>query len=126
MRNEISYGNKGFSIVKAVLLSLGVSLLSTLLFAVILRMGWVGEKGVYPITQTLKSLSLAVGVLVFVRGEKGWLQGMISALLFTAVSYLAFSALGGDFSLTWLIFLELAISSAIGVLAGMVAVNLRI
>ena len=125
MKNEFSYGNRAFSIVKAVLLSLAISLLSALIFAVILRVSSIGEKAVYPVTQTLKSLSLALGVLVFVRGEKGWLQGMVSALLFTATSYLAFSALGGDFSLTWLIFAELAISALIGVLAGMIAVNLH-
>jgi len=125
MRNEISYGNSAFSVVKTVLLSLAVSLLLALIFALVMRLTSIGENAVYAVTQTLKELSLAVGILVFVRGEKGWLQGLISAVLFTATSYLAFSALGGDFSLSWLIFAELAISSAIGAVAGMVAVNLR-
>ena len=125
MQKEISYGNGAFSVLKAVLLALGVSLLATVVFAVILRAAALREGVIYPVTQTIKCLALAIGVLTFVRGDKGWLKGGAVGLLFTALSYLAFSALGGDFSLTWLIFLELAISLSIGVVSGMLAVNLR-
>lgn len=125
MRNENSYGNGMFSMLKAAALALAVSFLSVVLFAVILRSASLSERLVYPVTQTVKGVSLAVGVLVFVRGEKGWLKGGGVGLLFSALSYLAFSSLGGDFSLSWLIFAELAISLAVGALAGILAVNLK-
>ncbi len=125
MHNENSYGNGMFSVLKAAALALAVSFLSTVVFAVILHSAALSEKLVYPVTQTLKAVSLAIGVLVFVRGEKGWLKGGGAGLLFAALSYLAFSSLGGDFSLSWLIFLELAITLAVGALAGILAVNLK-
>ncbi len=125
MRNENSYGNGMFSMLKAAALALAVSFLSIVVFAVILHSASLSEKLVYPVTQTVKGVSLAVGVLVFVRGEKGWLKGGGVGLLFAALSYLAFSSLGGDFSLSWLIFAELAISLAVGALAGILAVNLK-
>lgn len=125
MRNETSYGNGMFSVIKAVLLSLAISLLSAIVFAVILRSTSLSEKAIYPVNQTVKALSIAIGALVFVRGEKGWLKGGGVGLLFTALSYLAFSALGGDFSLSWLIFAELAIALVVGAVSGIVAVNLK-
>ena len=125
MRNERTYGDGIFTVVKAAGLALALSLLGAVVFAVILRVGGVGERGIYPINQTVKGVSLALGALVCIRGEKGWLKGGCAGLLFTALSYLAFSALGGDFSLSWLIIVEVLLSVFAGVIGGAVAVNLR-
>lgn len=125
MRNETAYGDGLFSIVKGVLFSLAFSLLASVVFAVVLRATSWGENVIYPVNQTLKAISIALGALVFVRGEKGWMKGGAVGLLYTALSYLAFSALGGDFSLSWLIFLELFLALLIGAVSGMLAVNLK-
>jgi putative membrane protein (TIGR04086 family) len=125
MRNERVYGDGFFTVVKAVGLALAVSLLGAVIFAVVLRVGNLDEKIVYPVNQVLKGLAISVGTLVCVRGEKGWLKGGGAGLLFTAVSYLAFSALGGDFSLSWLIFVEFAVAFFIGGIGGALAVNLK-
>ncbi len=125
MRNETAYGNGFFTMVKATLLALAVSLLSAVVFAVIIRAAPCGAGTIYTVNQAIKALSLTLGVLVFVRGEKGWLKGGCVGLLFTALSYLAFSALGGDFSLSWLILLELVTAFFIGAIAGSLAVNLK-
>ena len=125
MRNETAYGNGFFTIVKATLLALAVSLLSAVVFAVIIRAVPCGAGTIYTVNQAIKGVSLAVGVMVFVRGEKGWLKGGCIGLLFTALSYLAFSALGGDFSLSWLILTELVTAFFIGAIAGALAVNLK-
>ena len=120
-KNKVDF----FPIVKAVLLTLGVSLLLAVTFAVVLRATSWGENIVYPVNQVIKVIAVMVGTLVFVRGEKGWLQGGIVGLLFTALSYLAFSSIGGDFSLSWLILLELGVAFLAGSLSGILAVNLR-
>ena len=124
MRNEKSFDG-AFCVVKGAAFALVLSLLSAVVFAVILHCCQVNAKLVYPITQTLKAVCLCLGAVAFDRGEKGWLKGMGVGLVFTALSYLAFSSLGGDFSLSWLIFLELAISLAVGALGGIVGVNLK-
>ena len=125
MYRETSYGNGFFSILKAVLASLVFSFLASVIFAVVIETGCVHEKWIYPITQTLKSVALVFGVLLFVRGERGWLKGGGVGLLFTALSYLAFSLLGGDFSLGWLIFVEILVAFLIGAVGGIVAVNMK-
>ena len=125
MYNETSYGNGFFAVIKATLLALAVSLLATLGFAVLLRAGNIGERWIYPTNQVIKVVSIMVGVFVFVRGEKGWLKGGATGLLFTALSYLAFSAIGGDFSLGWLILAEIITAFLVGGISGILTVNLK-
>ena len=125
MRNESSYGNGIFGIIKGVGLALAFSFIGVVAFAVILKESTLPDSSIYPVNQVLKTLAVILGTLVFVRGEKGWLKGGAVALLFTALSYLAFAAIGGDFSLSWLILTELLVSLAAGVLSGILAVNLR-
>lgn len=125
MQDETSFGKGIFSVVKGVGVALACSLLFSILFACVLRFTDLSDKIVYPVNQTVKALSVALGVFLFVRGEKGWLKGGAIALLFTALSYLAFSAIGGVFSLSWLIFAELGFTVGIGALSGILAVNLR-
>jgi len=125
MQNENSFGNGLFSVVKGVALALACSLLFSVLFACVLRFAPLPDKVIYPVNQVVKVLSVALGTFLFVRGEKGWLKGGGIALLFTAVSYLAFSAIGGTFALSWLILVELFFTVGVGVLSGILAVNLR-
>ena len=124
MQNENSFDGV-FSIVKGALFSVALSLLLAIVFAVILRIGAISDKLIYPVNQAVKVVAVAIGVLLFVRGEKGWIKGGIIGLLFTALSYLAFSALGGDFSLSWLIIAELFLGFFSGALSGIIAVNLK-
>ena len=125
MQNERSYGAILFSIVKGVALALAFSFLCAVIFASILRFTSLPDKVIYPVNQAIKLCAVVLGALVFVRGEKGWLQGLAIALLFTALSYLTFSAIGGDFSLSWWIVIELLLGALAGVVGGVVGVNCR-
>ncbi len=117
--------NGVFSVVKGVLLALASALLLTVVFACVLRAGNLASALIYPVNQGIKTVSVALGVLLCVRGEKGWLKGGGIGLGFTMLSYLVFSSLGGDFSLSWLLFLELLLGVFSGVLCGIIAVNIR-
>ena len=125
MQNETSVGNRLFEVLKAAGLALGIAFLGIVILAGMLRSTSLSERWIYPINQTLKLVSIAVGVLAFVRGEKGFLKGGIAALLFTALSYLTFSAIGGDFSLGWIAIIEVVLSVTAGVIFGAIAVNLK-
>lgn len=124
MQNENSLGGV-FSIVKAAVLALAVSFLSTVVLAAILRITTMPHKAIYPITQTLKVIFVLLASLLFIRGEKGWLKGGAAGLIFTALSYLTFSAVGGDFSLSWLVLVEVGLALFAGALGGVIGVNLR-
>ena len=78
-----------------------------------------------PVNETLKAAAIFLGSLGFIKGEKGLLKGAIAGVFTVMLSYLAFSALGGSFALSWLILLELLLAVVVGGLCGGVAVNLR-
>lgn len=123
MRYENGESKGIFTVIKGTALALGLSVFSAIVFACILRAtGW-SDTVVYPVNQVIKSLAVAIGAMAFVRGEKGWIKGGGIGLLFTALSYLAFSAIGGDFSFSWLIFLELFLAFLTGAIGGILAVN---
>ena len=125
MQKITVYGNGVLSVVKGVGIALLSSFLFSVAFALALRFAPISEKLVYPVNQLLKGASILLGVLFSVRGEKGWLKGGGVGGLFTALGYLAFSAAGGDFSLSWLIFLEGSLALLLGGISGALAVNLR-
>lgn len=125
MYEESTTGNGLFQIIKGVALALAFSFLTAVVFASALKTFSIPDKVVYPVNQTLKVLCVLLGSFAFVRGEKGYLKGGAIGLLFTALSYLTFSAIGGDFSLGWLVIVELFLSLFSGVVGGALAVNFR-
>ena len=122
---ENSYGNSVISLVKGVASALALSFVFALVFALILRFVALPSQAVYPTTQVLKGVSLCVGVLLHIRGERGWLKGGACGAIFTALSYLLFSGIAGNFSLSWLFFGESFLTVLIGAVSGSLAVNLR-
>ena len=125
MHDESSYGNGLFSIIKGVGIAVACSFLSAVVFASVLRASSLSDSVIYPVNQMLKSVSILLGVLVAVRGEKGLIKGAAVGALYTAVSYLLFASIGGDFSLSWLILAELLLCVVVGGLSGIIAVNLK-
>ncbi|MBQ3220411.1 MAG: TIGR04086 family membrane protein [Clostridia bacterium] len=125
MQDKSTVGNGLFQVIKGAGLALAFSFLAAVVFANILRFTPLPDSVIYPVNQTVKIIAVCLGTLVFVRGEKGFIKGGGIALVFTALSYLAFSSLGGDFSLSWLIFAELGVALFAGVVSGAVAVNMR-
>ena len=123
--NDADYGAGFFSVLKSVGIALGVSFFASILFAVVLRFLPNAEVVIYPVNQTVKVVAILLGSLLFIRGERGWIKGACVGLLFTALSYLAFSAVGGDFSLSWLIFAEIFFAVMAGAIGGIIAVNLK-
>jgi putative membrane protein (TIGR04086 family) len=104
---------------------LAFSLLSTVILAIVLLCTPLPDTVIYPVNQVIKALAIALGTISFIRGEKGFIKGGVVGLIFTALSFLAFSAIGGDFSLSWLILLETLLAVIIGALCGALAVNMR-
>ena len=125
MQKQGTFSDGFIQIWKGAGLALCLSLLGTVIFASILRFSPIADKYIYPINQTLKVLWVSVGAFLAIKGEKGFFKGIGVGALFTALSYLTFSALGGDFSLSWMIFAELAISVGAGALFGSIAVNVK-
>ena len=117
--------SRAFEILRAALVSLLLSLVGAFAFAILLRVFNLSDKVILPVNQILKTVALFFGVLLCVRGEKGLLKGMLAGLFYAMLSYLSFSAVGGDFSLSWLILVEVLFCVFVGALSGIFAVNIK-
>ena len=126
MQNQIDQSRSpAFEVVKGALLSLAFSLVGAFLFALVLRAFPVPNGAVLPVNQIVKILAIFFGVLFSVRNEKGLLKGVLIGVFTALLTCLAFSALGGDFSLSWIIFVELALALFAGAVSGAIAVNMH-
>ena len=125
MQTQISLGRAWFQVIKSVGIAMIIAVLLVAAVSATLLYFGVNERTVYAVNQGVKVISILLGCLCGLREEKGFLKGLGVGLLFTALSYLAFSAIGGDFSVGWLILLELATAFLVGAISGILTVNLK-
>ena len=111
--------------VKAAIAGVVLSILFALLLALVATVAPLGETARQVIAQTLKGLSLAVGCFLFFRSEGGWKKGLLAGVIFTLLTHLSFSAIGGSFVWSWKMLIDLVLGLGVGVLSGIAAVNLK-
>ncbi len=114
-----------FQVLKAVLFSLAFALVSTFIFALLLRFTPMPDGAVKPVVAVLKALCVILGVFLFVRGEKGLLKGAVAGGFCMLATRLLFSAFCGYFAGGFLIALDLLIGVIAGGVCGVIAVNLK-
>ncbi len=111
--------------VKAAIVGVLLSILFALLLALVVQFLPLGETARLVTSQTLKGLSLALGCFLSFRTEGGWKKGLLAGVIFTLLTHLSFSAIGGNFAFSWKVLLDLALGLGVGVLSGIAAVNLK-
>lgn len=114
-------------IIKTVVIAILISMVSVLVFALIVKATDIGEDAIAYVNQGIKALSVLIGTLIgFKRGGKGgWLKGLVSGLLYVVTSFLVFSLISGNFSsenLSWVDFLT---GAAVGLVSGVITVNIK-
>ena len=110
-------------VIKSALAGVAVSVVFVLGLAFFVRIRPLNSTAQLAVAQTLKSLSLLIGCLLFLRGEGGWRKGLFAGVLFAVLSYLLFSSVGG-FAWSWKVLVDLAMGLGVGLFSGIVAVNL--
>ena len=119
---------KSFSqIAKGVLISLTVSLVGILLFAIVLRFVNLSDLTIKIINQIIKVLSVLFVVIVCLKKDKtkGMLKGAVLGVFYTFFSYLVFSILVANFSFSISFIYDLIFSCIVGILCGVLFVNLK-
>jgi len=114
-------------IVKTVVIAVLISMVSVLVFALIVKSADVGEDVIGYVNLGIKILSVVIGCLIgFRKGSGyGWLKGLISGLLYVFTSFLVFSLISGEFSLSDVSWLDLVTGAVVGLLSGVLTVNLK-
>lgn len=107
----------------------GIAYISTLagilIFALILKTASASSVLVKVVNQFIKALSVFLGCFFSFRGQKGWLKGILTGLIYTAIVYLTFALLGGGEIIKGSVWLDLVFTAAIGAISGVLAVNVR-
>lgn len=112
-------------VVKATLAALIFLLVFVIIFTLIIQLASVKASVIKPVNQVFKIIAVAVGGLLFIRGEKGFLKGAIAGLASVLLSYVLFGIIGGSFAVNWTFALEIVLGSAAGIITGIIAVNVK-
>lgn len=112
-------------VLKATCAAVVFSLVFVLAFTFIIQVASLSSGVIKPVNQVFKTLAIAGGGLLFIRGDKGLIKGVIYGVCAVLVTYLLFSLIGGSFSISWLFVLELLLGAAAGAISGVIAVNLK-
>lgn len=114
------------SIISGTIVSISVTLVLILLFALIIRFFNINDSWIFPVNQVIKIISMFIGAVVFVKkqGKKGFVKGIILGLTYYLLSYIIFSILQGGFTWTTSNFYDLILTILMGGLIGIIVVNL--
>ena len=114
-----------FQILKAVFAAVLFSLAFVLIFTVIIQLFSLPLTAVKPVNQVFKILAIAAGGLIFIRGDKGLIKGVIHGLSSVIITYLVFSLISMSFAVSWLFIVELLVGAVAGATSGIIAVNIK-
>ena len=112
-------------IAKATLATVVFSLLFVMVFTLVIQFASVNPSVIKPVNQVFKIIGIAVGGLLFIKGEKGFLKGALAGLFSVLVCYLLFGIIGGSFAVKWTFVFEILLGIASGIITGIIAVNIK-
>jgi putative membrane protein (TIGR04086 family) len=114
------------SILGGTIVSIAITLILILLFALLIRFFDISDNLIFPINQVIKVISMIIGISVLLRKNKsyGFLKGILLGLLYFVLSYIIFSILQGSFSWSFNNFFDLLLTMLMGGLIGIILVNI--
>ncbi len=116
--------NAILEIVKGVVFAILISMILIIVLAVIIRFTNIPDKAIMPINQIVKVISIFLGTLIALKGSsKGLIKGLIIGALFSILSYFIFSILSKTLTVGVTTITDLLFSSIIGMLSGLIVVN---
>lgn len=108
------------------LISISITLVLILLFAILIRYFNIPDNIIFPINQVIKVISLIVGIMFILKKQpqNGLIKGVIVGLLYYVLSFIIFSILQGNIAFNLNNLWDLLLTSLMGGLIGLIAVNL--
>ena len=93
MEKTIKNTGSVWEFVKALIVSVILTLLMVLIFAAVIRFLSIDTKYIAIVNQVIKCLSILLSMLIcFTRRPNGWLRGFIFGIAYIAVSFVIFVA----------------------------------
>lgn len=115
------------AVIRGCLLGMIFTLSAILLFALLLKIGLLGEGSIPIVNQVLKIAGICIAAIFSVRGQSGrmWLLGGIGGGCYIVCGVLLFSLIEGGFSPTWLLVSDLGMGLVAGTIVGFILQKLK-
>ncbi len=114
-----------FEIIKGIIISIIVSLLSVLIFAYLIKAFSLSSSVIKPVNQVIKVISIVLGVMLSVRPPKGLIKGGMVGLFSTFMQFLIFGAISKSFLFGFSEILDLAFGLIMGIIVGVICSNVK-
>ncbi len=114
-----------FQIAMSAAAAVVISLVFVLIFTLIIQLFSLPLGAVKPVNQVFKIVAIAAGGLIFIRGEKGLIKGLIYGITAVLATYLLFGLISCSFDISWFFAIEILIGAVAGAITGVIAVNIK-
>ena len=114
-----------FQVLKATLAAVIFCLACVLIVSLIIQLFSLPTDAVKPVNQVFKTLSIAAGGVLFIRGGRGLIKGAVYGVIAVLVTYVLFSVIASSFAVTWLFALEILLGATSGAISGIIGVNIK-
>ncbi len=116
------------NIFKGSLISVSITLVSILVFALIIKFANVPDNIIAPVNQIIKIVSIFFGCFLSLKHfqQKGLITGAMIGLIYTLLAFLIFSMLGNTFNLNLSLLVDAVFALIVGGLCGIFSVNKKI
>lgn len=106
--------------------SVCVTLILILIFALLIRFVGIKDNWIFPINQVIKIISLFLGIFIALKGNKenGLIKGLFLGFAYYILSYVTFSILQGSFSINIGNFYDLILTTLMGGIIGLILVHI--
>ncbi len=123
----MSYKEKSFLIyfIKGVFTACICTLIGVLLFSFIIKLAGLSSSVIKPVNQFIKVISVFLGCFFCVQGKKGYLKGGAIGFAFSILIYCLFALISGMEVFNNGFFIDLLFCAVIGILSGILTVNIK-
>lgn len=126
MEKTLKKSGSIWEFVKALIVSVIITLLLVLLFAVIIRFCSIDTSYIAIINQVIKCVSIITSMLIcFTRRTNGWLRGFIFGLVYILAAFLIFSAFSSEFIFDIKLLNDCVLGGVTGLIGGIIVVNIK-
>ena len=115
------------ALARGLLSAVGVTLLGMAIVAALALAAKVSDGVIMALNQAIKLAAIVLGALAAVGrgGERGFITGMALAILYMAMGYAMYVALGGNVFSVREMLGEILLGAAVGAIAGAVLANMK-
>lgn len=118
--------NNFLSFLKGIIISVLSALLLVLLFAFIVKQFSLSSSVIKPVNQFLKIISVFLGVIFAVKGDRGLIKGLLFGIVVSILQFLLFRFIGGGLSFSLALVWEILLGGVVGAIFGIICVNLKL